>query len=312
MAKKYIRFGQETHAINQKFITRNYSKGRSGKKIKRIVLHTVGAQSDPQGIYNHFNRARESGSSAHYYVHKDGSIWQYVKDDDMAWHAGTRDAGHPNNNLESIGIEFWDGGKWSGSAGKKRTDELYHNGAWLLAYLCEKHGVKCELLPRDKKWSNGITKHNDYANKACPGDLDRPRLSSKARDFMRREEEDGQEPETPPTEPPSECSNCEVYRNQIAALKKEIKELKEQVSTARGSRGLLGDQITELNSVINHLEAVIEEKDGLLEQESNRTRKWKAKYESLLKEVESPEPSEGSKLQDAIRKFFEALFGKPE
>lgn len=313
--KEYVRFGREKHAINKIYISRNYTKGRSGHDIKRIVLHTVGAPSDGMGIYNWFNRARSSGSSAHYYVHKDGKIWQYVRDSDMAWHAGTRDKNHPNNNFESIGIEYWDGGKYSGSAGKKRTKELYHNGGWLLGYLCDKHDIKCQLLDRADKWKEGVTKHNDYANKACPGSLDRKRLANTAREFIAREHE----VEAPPEEPVKpEDPDCKEYRARIENLRDQVKMLEGTVAEYQKTKddykvkiaGLEG-KVKKLSGTVARLEEVIEEKDGIIEKESDHTKKWKVKYEDLLKEYGEQEES-GPTLREAIRDLLEAVFGKPE
>jgi N-acetylmuramoyl-L-alanine amidase CwlA len=209
--------------IVQMPISNNYTAGRKvgakTYKIKRIVLHTVAGKSTGQGIHDWFDKA-STQASAHYYVHSDGSIYQYVQDEDVAWHAGT--VKQPNNNWESVGIEFWDNGEWSGSKGKKRTDALYAAGSELIASLCKKHGVKCELLSKNDAWGNGIGKHNYYAAKACPGDLDCERFIEGANEIL-----------AAPTTPPDTSDTCKAEREQIEALQAQL-EVSEKDIEAKG------------------------------------------------------------------------------
>jgi len=165
--------------VSERLIQNNYTKGRFGYRIRRIVLHTYGGAGT--SLYNWFNNPT-TGASAHYAVMFDGSIERYVRDEDMAWHAGTvAGNGLPNNNWESIGIEHQDNGNWQDGI---RSNELYEASAQLVAHLCKKYGIPCRLLSRDEKWGDGIALHNYYANKGCPGGLDAQRIVNRANQIL--------------------------------------------------------------------------------------------------------------------------------
>ncbi len=55
----------------------------------------------------YFGQIRGLEVSSHFYIRRDGSLWQFVSCDDRAWHAG-RSAyrGRANCNDDSIGIEL--------------------------------------------------------------------------------------------------------------------------------------------------------------------------------------------------------------
>jgi AmpD protein len=45
--------------------------------------------------------------SSHFYIRRDGSLWQFVSADERAWHAGQSEyRGRPQCNDDSIGIEL--------------------------------------------------------------------------------------------------------------------------------------------------------------------------------------------------------------
>lgn len=168
----------------QRLIQRNYTATRKGYTIKRVVLHTYGGKGT--SLYNWFNRIPvppDKGSSAHYAVMKDGKVEQYVKDTDIAWHAGTtHSTAKPNNNYESIGIEHQDDGN---SNDPTRTPELYESASQLVAMLCKKYSIPCVLLARDNAWGRGIALHNFYTTaKPCPAGLDHNRIIKRANEIL--------------------------------------------------------------------------------------------------------------------------------
>jgi len=74
----------------------NYGS-RHGREVQNIVLHCT-ESSTARSAINHFLR-RSSKVSAHYIIDRDGTIYQMVNEDDMAWHCrGT--------NENTIGIEI--------------------------------------------------------------------------------------------------------------------------------------------------------------------------------------------------------------
>lgn len=81
----------------------NFSS-RHNKQIQSLILHhTSGSYpGDLSWLTND-----DSEVSAHYYITKTGRIYQLVKDDKKAWHAGESSLyGKPNVNNFSIGIEL--------------------------------------------------------------------------------------------------------------------------------------------------------------------------------------------------------------
>lgn len=114
--------------IIQKLLTKNpYSRpGRVSemKPIKGIVLHWIASpKGTPIGVYNWFEsrkNGKNSYGSAHYCVGIDGDIYQYIPNEEMAYHVGsktyTKEAldkygSYPNN--ATLGIEMchlsWEG-----------------------------------------------------------------------------------------------------------------------------------------------------------------------------------------------------------
>jgi N-acetylmuramoyl-L-alanine amidase-like protein len=83
----------------------NFNKGRAGSgKVRILVWHaTVGGLQASRARFR--NKLQEV--SAHYFVDRDGSIYQEVLESDTAYHAGISQwAGLTNINYCSIGIEI--------------------------------------------------------------------------------------------------------------------------------------------------------------------------------------------------------------
>jgi hypothetical protein len=143
----------------------NYLVGRYGYKVDAIVLHTmVGWISAADRRFKNWN----SYVSANYGVRVDGSIWQWVSEDDTAYHAGDWIF-----NLTSVGIEHEDGGDYMGV----RPDVLYASSASLVAAIAARHGVP---LVRARNGEPGIYDHRDIVATACPDALDTDRIIRQA------------------------------------------------------------------------------------------------------------------------------------
>lgn len=89
--------------------TPNQGKGRKGNKVTAIVLHMT--ESSSKSAIDWFSRP-QSQVSSHYLVGEEGEVYQFVNEEDTAWHAGT--IINPtwkglikgvNPNLHTIGIE---------------------------------------------------------------------------------------------------------------------------------------------------------------------------------------------------------------
>lgn len=100
----------------------NYGPRPPQARIDLVVIHSI---SLPPGQYGgdevmelfantldwdahpYFNSIRGLQVSAHFYIRRNGELWQFVSTDDRAWHAGVSlYRGRSNCNDDSIGIEL--------------------------------------------------------------------------------------------------------------------------------------------------------------------------------------------------------------
>ena len=100
----------------------NFGPRPAQAQIDLIVLHSI---SLPPGIYGgqqvqelftnrldwaqhpYFRQIEGLQVSAHFYIRRNGEVWQFVSCDDRAWHAGASQyRGRGNCNDDSIGIEL--------------------------------------------------------------------------------------------------------------------------------------------------------------------------------------------------------------
>jgi hypothetical protein len=132
----------------------NFSAGRGGFAISKIILHTtVGSMVGTIATFQ--NPTRQA--SAHYVVGLGGRLVQMVHETDTAWHAGD----FPINE-QSIGIEHVDDGDYNGP----RTPELYAVSAQLVADICRRYSIACNRT--------FIRKHSEVSDTptSCPDSLD--------------------------------------------------------------------------------------------------------------------------------------------
>ena len=84
----------------------NYSKKkRRNNDIKFVIIHYTGMQSEIASI----NRLKNPKSkvSCHYLINRKGDVYQMVRDQNIAWHAGkSKWKKFLNLNKNSIGIEL--------------------------------------------------------------------------------------------------------------------------------------------------------------------------------------------------------------
>lgn len=73
-----------------------------GDEVQRLFTNTLDWDAHP-----YFQSIRGMEVSAHFYVRRDGELWQFVDADARAWHAGASSwRGRDNCNDDSIGIEL--------------------------------------------------------------------------------------------------------------------------------------------------------------------------------------------------------------
>ena len=119
--------------------------------VDLVVLHSI---SLPPGQYGgdgvqqlfsnqldwdahpYYGTIRGLEVSAHFYIRRDGALWQFVSGDDRAWHAGrSHYRGRDNCNDDSIGIEL------EGLEGDRFEGAQYETLLSLLAAMAQQYPV---------------------------------------------------------------------------------------------------------------------------------------------------------------------------
>lgn len=131
-------------------LPRNFTRGREGRSVNKIIVHWNGGDLSLQSCYN---ALYNNGTSAHYQVDKNGRIAQYVWDDNTAWHAGNWDA-----NLTSIGIEH-------ANQSNSMTAETLKAGGRLAGALCKAFDLGVPT------WRINVFPHSDFSATQCCGSL---------------------------------------------------------------------------------------------------------------------------------------------
>jgi AmpD protein len=73
-----------------------------GDEVQQLFTNTLDWNAHP-----YFEQIRDTKVSAHFYIRRNGELWQFVSCDDRAWHAGQSSyLGKDNCNDYSVGIEL--------------------------------------------------------------------------------------------------------------------------------------------------------------------------------------------------------------
>jgi AmpD protein len=125
------------YGFARKLPSPNFGPRPASANIDLIVLHSI---SLPPGVYGgqqvqafftnqlgwdehpYFQSIKGMQVSSHFYIQRNGELWQFVSCDQRAWHAGaSRYRGRDNCNDDSIGIEL------EGMEGDLFTQEQYES-----------------------------------------------------------------------------------------------------------------------------------------------------------------------------------------
>lgn len=123
----------------------NYTAGRQDCSASKIVVHYTGTGASAHNNLLYFSRS-SVGASAHYFIDKDGSVRQSVREGDTAWPAG-----HWQTNLRSVGIEVV-------SSGEDFTEEQIASLDSLVSDIRSRYGIAKQTVIR----------HFDVTGKHCP------------------------------------------------------------------------------------------------------------------------------------------------
>jgi len=102
-----------------------------GDEVQRLFTNTLDWNAHP-----YFKSIEGAQVSAHFYVRRNGELWQFVSADDRAWHAGVSSyRGHGNCNDDSIGIEL------EGAEGGPFEAAQYETLASLCAAIPQRYAI---------------------------------------------------------------------------------------------------------------------------------------------------------------------------
>ena len=104
----------------------------SGEEVQRLFSNTLDWDAHP-----YFKSIEGMAVSAHFYIRRNGELWQFVSCDDRAWHAGNSHyRGRDNCNDDSVGIEL------EGLAGTTFEPAQYEALAGLCAAIAQQYPVQ--------------------------------------------------------------------------------------------------------------------------------------------------------------------------
>lgn len=137
----------------------NYSKGRSGRKIEQICLHHMAGRLTAEQCGRIFQQVGRYGSS-HYGIGYDGSIANYVDEEDTAWTNSNWDS-----NCKSVTIETSDNdNSWY-------VNDITLNALIKLVADIAKRRNLGKLVP-----GKNLTWHSMFTSTDCPGDYLRSKM----------------------------------------------------------------------------------------------------------------------------------------
>ena len=137
----------------------NYTKGRSGRKLEQICLHHMAGRLTAEQCGKIFQAKGRYGSS-HYGVGYDGSIANYVDEEDTAWTNSNWDS-----NCKSITIEISDNdNRWY-------VNDITLNAVINLVADIAKRRELGILVP-----GKNLTWHSMFTSTTCPGDYLRSKM----------------------------------------------------------------------------------------------------------------------------------------
>jgi AmpD protein len=102
-----------------------------GDEVQRLFTNTLDWNAHP-----YFKSIEGMAVSAHFYIRRNGELWQFVSTDDRAWHAGVSSyRGRSNCNDDSIGIEL------EGAEGGPFEAAQYETLASLCAAIPQRYAI---------------------------------------------------------------------------------------------------------------------------------------------------------------------------
>ncbi len=120
--------------ISRKIWSPNFGERKNGARAEYVILHFT-AMEDPEATAIRLC-SPEFEVSAHYLLCENGEIWQLVKEEHRAWHAGLSYwAGEGDMNSRSIGVEIINNGA------RPFSEAQYEVLIPMLRDICTRHQI---------------------------------------------------------------------------------------------------------------------------------------------------------------------------
>ncbi len=214
------------------------------------------------------------GTSAHYGI-EDDVIHQYVKEENVAYHAGVY-----SHNQRSIGIEH------SASPDRAASDKTYETSGRLIAEICKRHNI-----PLDRTHIRG---HKEVRSTQCPGTMDIDRLINIAKTHMGNDTDSQKVIDQLRLE---RDNNWNLYQAQT----QETQKRQERIEELEGERDQL---IKDKEKLTEDLKKEQVNSQTYLEQLTKITDEEKNTTEQLIEAQKALQPA-----QDALNRIVVALGG---
>lgn len=164
--------------INKKYNPDNYL--RDVKLIKEIIIHCTATDStafeNPMNLIkydikpNHISQKGCPFATYHFYINKAGEIFQLIDIKYYTWHC----KGH---NQYSLAICINHSGKFNNV-----TPQQYDSLIQTVKYVF----TKLNWIINEETLESKIHFHREYANKLCPGKLNREQLIKDIKDYEKK------------------------------------------------------------------------------------------------------------------------------
>lgn len=150
--------------INREYITKiNFTDKNDTGRIKYIVIHYFGSLASVLNLGKYW-ASSYAGASAHYGVGHAGEVFQFVEDDDIAWHCGASSYVHTEcRNTNSIGIEMAVKKKDTSTLSASDKDWYFTEETVAAAVELTRTLMKKYNIPADH-----VIRHYDVTGKICP------------------------------------------------------------------------------------------------------------------------------------------------
>jgi N-acetyl-anhydromuramyl-L-alanine amidase AmpD len=259
----------------------NRSIGRFGYKPEAIVVHI--AEGYLEGAYSWFNNP-VSQASSHYMIGKNGDIWQFVANENTAWHAGV--VLNPSWNLLKPGVNpnfYTFGIEHEGFTGELWTIPMVEASAELIGTLCREYQI-----PLDRNHIIGHYQINSVNRSNCPGTgINIDNLINLALKYY------------------EDPAMIKELQSQITKLQSEISELKKEINVLKKNNTELEERLSNIKNPTEAQKEIMK-----LTQEIKKLQKNELNYNKTINQLKA----ENTKLKkgntSGIGSLLDSIFGK--